>query len=100
VLHFPHQGKFVIVNQLAFFNSNSRTSNVPFIEKTPCGYENVSVGILKDSLLMGTFPIPPPNIPPPFVASINMPSTIVGETPESYDPWIVPSSNDCLCYGD
>jgi hypothetical protein len=49
---------------------------------------------------MGTFPIPPPNIPPPFFTSINMISTTVGETPESYDPWIVPSYDDCLHYGD
>jgi hypothetical protein len=100
VIRFPHQGKFVTVDQLAFFNSDSRTSNVPFIAKTPPGYENVGVGLLKDSSLMGTFPIPPPDIPTPFVASINMISTTVGEIPESYDPWIVPSSDDCLRYGD
>jgi hypothetical protein len=44
------------------------------------GYENVSVGLLKDSSLMGTFPIPPHDIPPPFVDSINMISTSVHET--------------------
>jgi hypothetical protein len=91
VICFPHQGKVVIVDQLTLFSSNSRTSNVPFIEKTPLDYENVSVGLLKDSSLMGTFPIPPPNVPPPLVTSINMISTIVGEIPESYDPWIVHS---------
>jgi hypothetical protein len=80
VLHFPHQGKVITVDQLAFFNSDSHTSNVPFISKTPPSYENVSVGLLKDSTLMGTFPIPPPDIPPPFVASINMISTTVRET--------------------
>jgi hypothetical protein len=90
VLRFPHQGKVVTVDQLAFFNSDSHTSNVPFILKTPPGYENVGVGLLKDSTLMGTFPIPPPDIPPPFVASINMISTSVHETPASHDPWIVP----------
>ena len=66
--------------------------------KTPPGYENIDVGLLKDSTLMGTFPIPPPDIPPPFVASINMISTIVHETPESYDPWVVPSPDDYLHY--
>jgi hypothetical protein len=100
VLHFPNQSKVVTVDQLAFFNSDSRTSNVPFIAKTPLGYENVSVGILKDSSLIGTFPIPPPDLPPHFISLINMISTIIGETPESYDPWIVPSSDDCLCYGE
>jgi hypothetical protein len=58
------------------------------------------VGLLKDSSLMGTFPIPPPDIPPPFVASINMISTTNGETPEYYDPWIVPCSDDYLHYDD
>jgi hypothetical protein len=100
VLRFPHQGKVIIIDQLAFFHSDSRTRNVPFISKTPPGYKNVDVGILKDSTLMGTFPIPLPDIPPPLVASINMISTIVHETPESYDPWIVPRSGDYLCYCD
>jgi hypothetical protein len=44
---------------------------------------------------MGTFPIPPP-----FFASINMISTSVRETPESYEPWIVPKSGDYLYYDD
>jgi hypothetical protein len=63
VVRFPHQGKVVTVDQLAFFNSDTRTGNVPFIAKTPPGYENVGVGLLKDSSLMGTFPIPPPDVP-------------------------------------
>jgi hypothetical protein len=100
VLHFPHQGKVITVDQLTLFNSDSCTSNMPFISKTPPSYENVGVGLLKDSTLMGTFPIPPPDIPPPFVASINMISTYVRETPKSYDPWIVPRSGDCLHYDD
>jgi hypothetical protein len=85
---------------MAFFNSDSCTRNVSFISKTPPGYENVGVGLLKHSTLMGIFPIPPPNIPPLFVASINMISTIVHETLESYEPWIVPSSGDYLRYSD
>jgi hypothetical protein len=67
VLCFPHQGKVVTVDQLAFFNFDSHTRNIPFISKTPPRYKNVGVGLLKDSTLMGTFPIPPPNVPPPFV---------------------------------
>jgi hypothetical protein len=100
VVHFPHQGKVVTVDQLAFFNSDARTNNVPFIAKTPPGYENVGVGLLKDSSLMGTFPIPPPDVPHPFFASINMISTSVRETPAFYDPWIVPNPSDHLRYGD
>jgi hypothetical protein len=100
MLRFPHQGKVVTVDQLAFFNSDSRTRNVSFISKTPPGYDNVGVGLLKDSTLMGTFPIPPPDIPPPFVTSINMISTSVRETPASQGPWIVPNPGDYLRYGE
>jgi hypothetical protein len=100
VLHFPPQGKVVTVDQLAFFNYDSHTSNIPFISKTPPGYENVDVGLMKDSTLMGTFPIPPPNIIPSFVASINMISTTVHETPASYDSWVVPSLGDYPRYGN
>jgi hypothetical protein len=100
VLRFPHQGKVITVDQLALFNSNSHTSNTSFISKTPPSYENVIVGLLKDSTLMGTFPIRPPDIPPPFVSSINMISTTIHETSESYDPWVVPSSSDYLRYNN
>jgi hypothetical protein len=100
VLCFPHQGKVVTVDQMAFFNSDSRTSNMPFISKTPPGYENVGVGLLKYSTLMGTFPIPQPDVTLPFVASINMISTSICETPASYDPWIVPDPGDYLHYGE
>jgi hypothetical protein len=100
VMRFPHQRKVVTVDQLTFFHSDACTDNVPFIEKTPTGYENVGVGLLKDSSLMCTFPIPPPNVPHPFVASINMISTSVHGTPASYDPWMVPNPDDHLRYGD
>jgi hypothetical protein len=100
VVHFPHQGKVVIVDQLAFFNSDTRTSNVPFIAKTPKGYENVGVGLLKDSSLMGTFPIPLLDVPRLSVASINMISTIPHELPVSHDPWVVPDPGDHLRFGD
>jgi hypothetical protein len=49
---------------------------------------------------MGTFPIPPPDVPHPFVTSINMISTSVHGTPASYDPWMVPNPDDHLRYGD
>jgi hypothetical protein len=100
VVRFPHQGKIITVDQLAFFNSNTSTNNVPFIAKTLPGYENVGVGLIKDSTLMGTFPIPPPNVPPPLVASINTISTFIRETPMSSDLWAVPAPDDYLRYGD
>jgi hypothetical protein len=100
VVRFPHQGKVVTVDQLAFFNSDTRTGNILFIAKTPPGYENVGVGLLKDSSLMGTFPIPPPDVPRSSVASINMISTVPHKLPASHDPWIVPDPGDHLRFGD
>jgi hypothetical protein len=100
VVRFPHQGKVVTVDQLAFFNSDNRTGNVPFIAKNPLGYENVGVGLLKDSSLMGTFPIPPPDVPCSSVDSINMISTMPHELPVFFDPWIVPDPRDHLRFGD
>jgi hypothetical protein len=101
VVRFPHQGKVVTVDQLALFNADTHTGNVSFIAKTPLGYENVGVGLLKDSSLMGTFPIPPPpNIPRPSVASINMIYTMPCELPVSADPWIVPDPGDHVRFGN
>jgi hypothetical protein len=100
VVRFPHQEKVITVDQLAFFNSDTCSGNVPFITKTPPGYENVSVGLLKDSSLMGTFPIPPPDVPCSSIASINMISNPIHELPVSHDPWIVPDSGDYLHYND
>jgi hypothetical protein len=94
IMHFTHQGKVVTVDQLVFFKYDTRTSNIPFIAKTPLGYKNVDVGLLKYSTLMGTFPIPPLDIPPPMVASITMISTSVHETHSSSDPWLIPEPGD------
>jgi hypothetical protein len=101
VVCFPHQGKIITIDQLAFFNSDTRIGNLSFIAKTPPGYENVGVGLLKDSSLMGTFPIPPPpNILRPSVASINMISVVPHELSMSFDPWIVPDLGDHTRFGD
>jgi hypothetical protein len=100
VVRFPHQGKVVTVDQLAFFNSDTHTGNVPFISKTPPGYENIGVRFLKDSSLMGTFPIPPPDVPRSSFSSINMISTLPNELPASHDPWIVPDLGDHIRFGD
>jgi hypothetical protein len=100
VVRFPHKGKVFIIDQLAFFNSDTHTGNIPLIAKTPSGYENVGVGLLKDSSLMGTFPIPPPDVPRSSVTSINMISTSIHETPTSHDPWMVPDPSDHPRYSD
>jgi hypothetical protein len=58
------------------------------------------VGLLKYSSLIGTFPVPPPDVPHPFITLINMISTSIHGTPASYDPWMVPNPDDHLHYGD
>jgi hypothetical protein len=49
---------------------------------------------------MGTFPIPPPNVPRSSVDSINMISTSTHELPVSHNPRIVPEPGDYLHYGN
>jgi hypothetical protein len=58
IFYFPHQGKVITVDQLAFFNSDTCTSNVPFIVKTLPRYENVGMDLLKYSTLHGYVPNP------------------------------------------
>jgi hypothetical protein len=99
-VHFPHQVKVITIDQLALFNLDTHTGNIPFIAKTPPSYENVGVGLLKDSMLMGTFTIPPPNVPHLSVASINIISTSIHGTPTSQNPRMVRDPNDHLLYGD
>ena len=49
---------------------------------------------------MGTFPIPPPDVPRSSIASINMISTSIHDIPASHDPRIVPDPGDHLRYDD
>lgn len=78
MLHFPHQGKIVIVDQRTFFFSNSSNGNVPYVGNINIPYESVGVGIFKYSSLMGSFSLPPFNF-----TSINMISTC-------HDPGVIP----------
>jgi len=97
-IKFPFQGKIVTVDQLAFFNSDSMVDNVPFIGKTPTNYENVGVGIFKDSLL-GHFLITPPN-DMSTMARINMISTVAPQNQSSPDSWVISEPSDYQRYGN
>jgi len=88
VLHFPHEGKIVKVDQLSFFSSGTLNDNVPYVGNTKIPYESVGVSIFKGSSLVGNFTLPPPN-----VTSINM---ILG----SIDPWIIPTPYQIDSFGD
>jgi hypothetical protein len=91
ILQFPHQEKIVTVDQLDYCTPdlhNSATNNVPFLGSS-LGYESVGVGLLKDSSLVGIFPVPPPDTPE--VSMLNMILTQVQQSLESLDPLVVPS---------
>jgi hypothetical protein len=62
-------------------------------------YESVGVDLLKDSILMGTFPTP---LPPTahHIATVNMISTMPYQSFKSSDPWIVPSPMKFNVLGD
>jgi hypothetical protein len=63
VFHFPHHGKVVTIDHLEYCMFDYKTNNgmyIPFISGYSIAYENVGVGMFKDSSLKGTFTLPPP----------------------------------------
>jgi hypothetical protein len=93
VLRFPHQGKIIIVDQLDYITPdlhNVAVNDVPFLGQS--SLESVGVGLLKDSSLMGVFPLPSPIIPQ--VSTLNMISTQVRQSLESSDPLVVPGLDE------
>ena len=88
VLHFHHEGKLVTVDQLSLFSSSSSNNNIPYMENTEIPCEIVGAGLFKDSTLMGTFTLPPPN-----VHSVNM-------ILDSTDPWIIPTIDQLYSFGN
>lgn len=77
VLYFPHEGKIITIDQLAFFSSGSLNGNVPYMGNTNIPYESMGAGLFKDSPSMGAF-----SLPPLHVASVNMiqPQVIYGSS--------------------
>ena len=69
---FPHKGKIVKIDQLSYYSSDpASTDSIQHVGKSTIPYEDVGVGLLKDSVLMGTFSMPPPNVLR-TIANINM----------------------------
>ena len=61
MISFPHKGVITIINQLSFFASSSQvTGSVLLVHAPELTLQNIGVGLLKDSTLMGTFALPPP----------------------------------------
>ena len=61
VIRFPHDGKIVTIDQLAFHNpeSTSTTSTIPMVGTTSDNLKSVEAGLFKDSSLLGLFPFSP-----------------------------------------
>jgi hypothetical protein len=92
----------VTIDQLDYCTPDARTqttNNIPFLGDSKITYESVGVGLLKYSSLMGTFPTP---LPPTtqHITMVNMISTMVHQSLESSDPWIVPSPLEFDTLGD
>jgi len=75
IFSFPHKGDIVAIEKLTFFNSNSHViESAALVGKTLHSYQHVGVRLLKDSLLVGNFSLPPPPLldNSPLVSYINM----------------------------
>ena len=75
IIQFPFQGRIVTIEQLDFITPNAISNDaksVPLL--TTPQYQNIGVGILKDSPLMGVFPFSNPPLAS-HTESINMIST-------------------------
>ena len=61
-LGFPHLGRIVKIDQFYFCTSDVTTptvNNIPMLGQSPPPYQSNGVGMLKDSALMGVFPLAP-----------------------------------------
>jgi hypothetical protein len=74
-------------------------NNIPFFGDHKITYESVGVGLLKYSILMGTFPTP---LPPTthHTSTIDMIFIATYQYLESSDPWIIPILMDFDALGD
>ena len=56
MIAFPYKCTITVINQLSFFASTLQvTGSVPFVHAPQLALQNICVGFLKDSTLMGTF---------------------------------------------
>ena len=76
-----------IFNQLSFFTLSSE-NNVPYMDQIPSPPDSVGLGLFKDPILMGIFPLPLPH-----TIQVNMIS-------HSDDPWIIPLPEQVDSFGD
>ena len=61
MISFPYKGAITVINKLSFFAFASQvTGSVPFVHAPQITLQNIGVGLLKDSTLLGTFALPLP----------------------------------------
>lgn len=71
-------------------NRTNSGMNIPFVSGSSGANESVGVGMFKDSLLMGTFTLPPP-LTPKDMAPICMIPSCTFESHGFTDPCVVPN---------
>jgi hypothetical protein len=95
-------GKIVTVDQLDFCMTATRataTNNISFLGHHKIMYESIGVGLLKYSIIMGTFPTPL-LLTTHHIATIDMISTAAYQSLESSDPWIISCPLEFDALGD
>ena len=63
VIHFPHQGKIITIDQINYYTPDLCTDhnkNVPLVSDSSTVTECVGEGIFKDPFFMGVFPMSAP----------------------------------------
>ena len=61
MIAFPHKGTIIVINQLSFFASASQvTGSISFIHLRQLEIQNIGVGLLNYSTIMGTFALSSP----------------------------------------
>lgn len=63
MIHFPHEGKIFMIDQLYYYILSTKTPNasifVPFIEDNLVAYQNVGARLFKILSLIDLFRLPP-----------------------------------------
>jgi hypothetical protein len=101
VLCFPHQGKILMIDKLAFCTLDLRYNggyNVPFFGDTQQYSLSVGTKTFKHPSLMGIFSLPPP-APIANISAINMISSFTSGSLSFVDPWVIPRFEDVESYG-
>jgi hypothetical protein len=102
MLQFPHERKIVTIDQLKYcipHTTSSIKNNVPLVGDSKVTYNSVGVSLIKDSTLMGTFPLPSPNLTD-LISLIDMISFMVPQCLRYLNPWFVPSLSELELFSD